>query len=252
MTEPFFCALVIDNEKESKDRIVELLRLNPLISEAESASDSDEALFKIIGCNPDVIVIEYPVKGKSTKELFQFIKSRLSHSNIIYISKTKEFAINAIQEGIFNYLLKPVLKEDLYKAISKIHQNKSSNLNERINQIIEGTPDDIKLKLQTNKGYLLIKPEEIIYCKANGYYTDLFLTGNRLELCFLLLAKIDKALQPYNFLRISRSVLINEKFVRKIYRGSNTIVLSSDGLEYEVKGSKIHIRNLAKLDNDIV
>lgn len=242
------CVLIIESEPETLKHINELLLANPLVSDIECVTDSDQALLKILDNNPDMVLLENPIKGKVGKGLVKFIQTKLTETAIVFVCETKEYASDAIRSGIFNYLLKPVSQAELEKITEKVHLIKQTNIQERINQIIEKTPENTKLKFQTTKGYLIVDPEEILYCKADGFCTELHLTNDRLELSYLFLSKLDEILNQFNFLRVSRSYLINQKYIRKIYRSNNTIILSSDGKEYEIKGSKPQIRNLSKFD----
>lgn len=244
------CVLIIDSEPESLKHIIELLLANPLVSTVESVIDTDQALLNIINRNPDLVLLEYPARGKAGEELIRFIQAKLKETTLVFVSKAKEYAANAIHSEVFNYLLKPVSQAGLKKIISKVHLIKQTNIQERINQIIETTPVETRLKLQTIKGYLIIDPKEILYCKADGFYTEFYLTNNHVELSQLSLSRLDEILSTYNFLRVSRTYLINRKYIRKIYRSTNTIILASGGKEYEVKGSKLHIKNLSKIDTD--
>lgn len=250
MVEYNICVLIIESEQESLNHAIDLLQANTLVSDIDSTSDSDQALLKIIDSYPDIVLLEYPTKGKSGKELIKFIQTKLTETTIVFISKTKEYAANAIHIGIFNYLLKPVSKVELEKIIRNVHLAKQTNIQARINQIIEKTPDETRIKLQTTRGYLIVAPEEILYCKADGFYSELYLTNDRIELSYLFLSKLEEILSQFNFFRVSRSNLINLKYIRKIYRYNNTIILSSGGKEYEIKGSKLQIRNLSKFDTE--
>lgn len=250
MIEPRLCALIIDNDQQSLKKILALIKGNPMVESVETVGNSDEALLKIIELNPHIVFLEYPPKGNSNNQLFSYIKTKLPGTTVVYISETKDYAYKAIQDGVFNYLLKPVSKEHVKKIIQEVHLSLQSNVQTRMEQMIETIPEEIKLKLQAGKGYLLINPNEILFCKADGFYSELHLTDNRVELCYVLLAKLDEILERHNFLRVSRSYVINLKYIRKINRSNNTIILSSQGKEYEVKGSKLHVRNLSKLDNE--
>lgn len=250
MTEHQICALIIDGDTESLEQTMILFREIPSVTIVESACNSDEALLKIIEFNPHIVFMEYPPKGNSSNQLFNYIRTKLPGTTIVYIAETKDYAYKAIQDEVFNYLIKPVSKEHVKKIIQEVQLSLQANVQSRIKQLIEKIPEEIKLKLQTTKGYLLINPDEILYCKADGFYSELYLTDNRVELCYLLLAKLEEILVRYNFLRVSRSYVINLKYIRKINRSNNTIILSSQGKEYEVKASKLHIRNLSKLDNE--
>lgn len=242
--------LIIDNEEESTSGIVDLLQGNPLVAEIEYAPDTDQAIRKTIRSNPDVIFLDYPSKGNSEKELIELVKTKLPETTLVFTSHAKEYALIAIQNGIFKYLLKPILSEDLNRIITEAHQNKQTHIRSRINQLIEKTPEEMRVKLQTKKGYFMLNPDELIFCKASGFYTELHLTRNRFELSSQYLMKFEEILSHFNFLRVSRSYLINRKFIRKIYRSNNTIVLSCDGKEYEIKAGKSQIKNLIHPENE--
>lgn len=242
--------LIIDSEPESLLNAKELLLANPLVSTIECANDSDEALLKIINNTPDIVLLEYPEKGKAEKELIKFIQTKLTGTILIFVSKTKEFAADAIHNGVFDYLVKPVSKVELEKITSKVHLAKQSNFQERINEIIEKTPEERRFKFQTTRGYLIVDPEEILYCKADGFCSEIYLTNDRVEIIYLFLSKLDEILGPYNFMRVSRTYLINQKYIRKIYRGKNAIILSCNGKEYEIKSSKLHMKKLISFDTE--
>ena len=242
--------LIVESDPESLENAVILLQESPFEAQIESVADSDQALLKIIDSYPDIVLLEYPPKGNSGKQLIRFIQTKLSETTIVFVSKTKDYAAIAIHQEIFNYLLKPILKEDLEKILKNVNLGRNTNIQERIKQLIEKSPDDTRLKLQTPKGYLIVAPEEILYCKADGFYSELHLTNDRVELSYQSLSKLDEILGPHNFFRASRSIYINLKYIRKIYRNTNTIVLSREGKEYEVKGSRSHIKNLSQFDSD--
>jgi two-component system LytT family response regulator len=242
--------LIIDSEQKSTVGTIELLQENSLVSGVEFASDTDQAIRETIKNNPDVILLNYPSKGNSEKELIELVKTKLPETTLVLASHAKEHAAFAIQNGIFKYLLKPISKEDLYHIINVAHQNKQSHTLSRINQLIEKAPEEIRIRLQTTKGYFMLNPDELIFCKAAGFYTELYLTRNRVELSSQYLMKFEEILSHLNFLRASRSYLINQKFIRKIYRNNNTIVLSHDGKEYEIKAAKNQIKNLNNSENE--
>lgn len=250
MDEHKICILIIDSEPKSLKRTIKMIQANTLVLEVGSATDSDEALLKIINSNPDVVLLEYPTKGKAGNELIKFIKTKLTETTIVYVSKSKEYAENAIRNEVFNYLLNPVSKVELEKIINKVALIKQNNIQARISQIIEKFPEEKRLRFQTTRGYLIIDPEEILFCKADGMNTKLYLTNSRIEYSFLFLSKLDEILSKFNFIRVSRSYLINRKYIRKLYRGNNTICLSAEGKEYEIKSSKQHIRNLSNFDTE--
>ena len=242
------CVLVIDSEPESMDHIIDILNVSPVVSLVETARDADEALLKLIVINPDLVLLEYPTPGKSGRELLKFIKSKMENVIVAFVTNTKQNAAVAIRNGVFNYLLKPVSPEEIRRIVDKVQAIKQSNINIRVREIIEKSQERIKLRFQTMKGYILIDPEEIIYCKSEGIYTEIYLTDDRKELSYLYLSKLEEILSVFKFVRVSRSHLINPIFVRKLFSGKNAIILSANGKETEIKGSKLKIKMLSNLD----
>jgi two-component system LytT family response regulator len=240
--------LVIDSEPSSAKQTIGLLEQNPSISQIENAADASLALLSIIIVNPDIVFIEYPMKGEAGTELLKFIKTKYPEIFIVFISESKLHAVDAIRNGIFNYLLKPFSKLDIEKLIDKVQLSTKANNRIRIAQIIEQIPDATRIKLQTTKGYLMVNPDEVVYCKADGVYTELFLTNDRTELSYLFLSKVEEILKPFNFMKVSRSCIINMRYLRRIFRDNNAIILSVKGIEFEVKGSKQAVRILSKIE----
>ena len=246
MTKNKISILIIDSEQESINSTTRIIKESSLVSKVEIAENNEEAILKIIKNSPDLILLDYPSKGNAEKELIEFVKTRLPETTFVFVSAVKENAAFAIQNGIYKYLLKPVVDKKLVEIIRSVHQSKQNQSHSRINQIIENTPEETRIRLQTKKGYIILNPDELIFCKSAGFYTELYLTNDRVELSGQFLSKFEEMLTQFNFLRVSRSQLINQRFIRKIYRNNNTIVLSCEGKEYEIKAGKAHIRNLSK------
>lgn len=242
--------LIVDNDQKSSAKTIKLLQSNPLVSAVELADNTDLALRKIISNNPDVVLFDYPSSGNSEKELIELVKTKLPETTLVLTSTTKENAAFAIQNGIFKYLLKPIEQEELDSVINGAYQSKQNHVLARINQIIDKAPEEVRFRLQTTKGYFMLNPDELIFCKASGFYTELFLVRDRVELSSQYLLKFEEILNQFNFLRVSRSHLINQKFIRKINKADNTIVLSYAGKEYKIKAGKSQIRKLSNFENE--
>lgn len=240
--------LVIESKLRSLKQTIKLLQKNSLVSEIESAANTDQAIPKIINFSPDIILFEYPPVGNSGNELLKFIQAKLTGTFIIFVSETTDYAATAIRNGIYNYLIKPISPEELDQIIRKVYLIKQTNSQSRINEIIEKTSAENKLKFQTTRGYLIIGPEDILYCKADGLCSYLYLTNDRVEHSFLSISKVEEILRQFNFLRINRSHLINQKYIRRILRSTYSVILVADGKEYEVKGSIQQIKNLSNFE----
>lgn len=239
--------LIIESDKIEQNQIAQSFQANPLVSFVEIAEDTDVALLKIIDLNPDLVLMEYPLKGKTGDGIIKFIQSKLPETTIVFISVSKEYAAEAIRHKVYNYLLKPIVKTELGRILEKVQLRKQTNSLLRLNEIIENSKEKALMRFNTSKGFIIINPDEIIFCKADGSYTELHFTNKNIELTYLSLSKMEKILDFYNFMRISRSIIVNKNYIRKVYLTANKLVLSSNGEEYEINGSRLQIRILRKI-----
>ena len=59
--------LVIESDIDEQQKIVRIFQANPIDFSIEIAEDTDFALIKIFEMNPDIVFLEYPLKGKNKK-----------------------------------------------------------------------------------------------------------------------------------------------------------------------------------------
>ena len=238
--------LIIESDTTEQQKIINIIQANPITVSIEIAQDTDDALLKIIELNPDVILMEYPLKGKTGTGIIKFIQSNLPQTTIAFVSVLKEYAADAIHFEVYDYLLRPVRKTEINRLLEKVQLKKGTNSLTRINEIIEKKKSDTILRFNSIKGFIITTPEEILYCKADGSFTELHFTNKSMELTFLYLSQIDEILNPYNFMRISRSIIVNKNYIRKVNLKTNTLTLSSKGEECEILGSRVTLREFGK------
>jgi len=78
------------------------------------------------------------------------------------------------------------------------------------------------------KGFRLIDPEEIVYCQAEGNYTQLFLTNKRTQLITIQLEQIEPKLDGKLFVRVSRSYLINIRYMKVFDRKRKVVEMKGE------------------------
>jgi len=242
--------LIIENEQQAQQQIVNLFLSDPCVSEVITASDTNEAILKIISTTPDIILISYPLQGNTEKELFELIKTKQAGAYLAFIAKTKDFAKKAIQNGIYKYILKPISEKTIKDLIISALDKKQSNIANRLDQVINSNPVEVRLRFITAKGFIIFSPDELLFCKSIGSYSELYLTNKRVELSHLSLMKFEEKMTQYGFIRISRTHLINPKYLKRIFKKGNSVTLSYDGNEYEVKAGKDQLKKLGTFDVD--
>lgn len=99
-------------------------------------------------------------------------------------------------------------------------------------------PLAMRLCLPTQKGFVVIRMEDIIYCEAKRNYTQFHLLGNKPIMVSTPLFDYDRLLTDTTFLRIHKTYLINLLHVREYIRGEGGTVIMGNGMEIEVSRRK--------------
>ena len=97
---------------------------------------------------------------------------------IIFTTAFDEYAIQAFKYNTIDYLLKPVIIEDLIDAVTRAEERSELNslvntgeLNQLSHSLIGRNPFDLLVVSGMNK-VDFIRQEEIVYLKSAGRYTE--------------------------------------------------------------------------------
>jgi len=82
---------------------------------------------------------------------------------------------------------------------------------------------------------VLIDPSEVVYCQADGNYTHIQLSGGNREFTTQNLGSIEDLFKPGAFFRVSRSYLVNLKYLARVDRKKSLCILEYNGDTYPVK-----------------
>jgi DNA-binding LytR/AlgR family response regulator len=240
--------IIVDDEEEAQHVLEhQLMRLSN-IEVVGKASDGSEALEMIINMSPDIVFLDVQMPGKDGFKLVEELRKFLVKTTVIFVTAHSEYAINALKVAAFDYLLKPVLFDELKETMYRYKSEKRiANVEDKIDQLAATINKTSKLKFNTRTGYIVLDPHEIIYCEADVNYTYLHLGKTKKEIVTLNIGKIEQILTQYNFYRISRSVLINLIYLIKADRKSKTCQLVKESESFQFHIPPNHIRELEKL-----
>jgi DNA-binding LytR/AlgR family response regulator len=119
---------------------------------------------------------------------------------------------------------------------------KFSIVNERLEQLLEnikpGAAGQNKLALPTADGLAFIRIADIIYCKAAGNYTEIYLKDGKKYLVSRQLKEYEDMLKEYNFFRIHHSSLIHLDYIQSYVKGDGGYVVMSDNTSLDVSRRK--------------
>ena len=128
--------MIIDNEPRALNRMKLLLSHFEEIEVVDQIDNAAEAETQILKKQPDLVFMDIEMPGKSGLELAEDINKLNLDTKIIFVSAYDHYAIKAIKQYAFDYLLKPVNIDELKETIERYKTKWQSNLSKREFEII--------------------------------------------------------------------------------------------------------------------
>lgn len=229
--------LIVDDEPEARELLKYILQEREGIVVSALAGSVDEGISLLKEEEAHLVLLDIQMPGKDGFDFIKQLKQSGLDPGVIFVTAFDHYAIQAIRNSVFDYIMKPVKQDELFSAIDRFRERKerggSSNLAELIEALKgQGTG---KVKLNTRSGYMLIHPHEVVYCEADGNYTHIQLSGGNRETTTQNLGSIEALLKPGAFFRVSRSYLVNLKYLSRVDRKNSHCILEYNGATYPVK-----------------
>lgn len=213
-------ALIIDDEAVARQRLKRLLDAHDTIELIGEAANGAEALLKIESLKPDLLFldIEMPVHNG-----FEVLKRLSSQPKVIFTTAYDQYAVKAFDAESVDYLLKPIEKERLAKAVKRLQLVQPEAYTLPVEQLMKQLYSKKEIKSLTVKlgdRILLIKLTELAFLDAEDKYVFLNTVDAKRHLTEFTLSGLEQKL-PDNFIRISRSLIINTELIKEIRKSFN-------------------------------
>jgi two-component system LytT family response regulator len=228
-------ALIIDDEMSAILLLEEMLKKLDGITVLGFAQNIEDGLNFILKSRPDIIFLDIKLNEENGFELINKLKSYDIDPFIVMVTGYDQFGMEALKAGAFDYLLKPVDPNELLKVISRFRQKQPT--------AVHAEPVR-KIRFNTIGGFILVHPDEILFCQAEANYTDIILTNQNKHTISMNIGSIEKVLIKPLFFRISRSAIINVRYLAEINRSKRACLLMAGDHSIQLTISYERIKEL--------
>ena len=247
MAETKIRTLIIDDSQQDILNLEKLLEGNGTIEIVGTISDPRTALPAVIQINPGLIFMDIQMPYKNGFEVTEEIYGNQLRPEVIFVTAFDKFAIQAIRYAAFDYLLKPVDPVELSNAVERLQKTNSKPDREgQVKLLVEKGVAQRKLKLDSTGGFTMIRPEDIIYIQADWNYSEIYFNAIDHEVVTTNIGALEDILPANEFFRISRSVILNLTYLKKVNRKKRLAVLVKDGKEYSFNIPLLKMRKLER------
>jgi len=236
MTTEIECVL-IDDEQDALDGLEILLNSIGNIKIIEKINHSENAATIINELKPDVVFLDIDMPIKNGFEVLGEINTMNIKTNVVFVTAFNQYIQKALRNSAFDYLTKPVDRLELKEVINRIIRNDKTEVTLNLKSLN-------MIKIPISHGCVFLKKEDIIYIEADGNYSKI-ITPEETIISSLNLGKFDNNFSNDNFLRISKSLLINGIYLSKFDKRNKICTLKNKEDIYNLKISR---RNLNMFD----
>lgn len=245
-------AYIIDDEEHAAENLKQkILAITNHFDQIQIFNNASSACESILKLQPDIIFsdIEMPsMNGISLHERIQHLKIPL-----IFVTAHTEFSLTAIKQQVFDYILKPVMEEELRDSLFRFFdfENRSTQ-----NSIAQLSFSELSIR---QKGKILIHAlekiyiiplEEIVSLKAEGAYTNIQMMDGSSITSSKAIKYFEEELSDTGFLRIHRSNMVNVVYVKEINKkeGDQILLINGKSVTASKEGKNLildYFRNLS-------
>ena len=226
------CVLVVDDEAPARRRLVDRLRKDDDVGQILQAENGVAAVDLIQRANPDIVFLDVQMPGVDGFGVIEAIG--LDHMPLtVFVTAYDDFAIKAFEADAIDYLLKPFGNKRLDATLERAGRR----LRERVpgkRRLSSFGPEMVSLVTsRVRPGEIwdwvvvrgrddrrLIMTQDIDWVEASGVYVTVHAAGQE----FLYrgsLATFASRLDPFRFVRIHRSSIVNLRSITTLERRSH-------------------------------
>lgn len=214
-----------------------LLRASELTVVGE-AGGGEEALRVINEQAPQVVFLDVQMPRMDGFEVVRRIPPE-SRPLIVFVTAYQQYALDAFRAAAVQYLLKPVEREPLRLALTRVRELVAARSNPSLTAVLERVQQRTAFMQHVavkSKGRVRLVPvEQIDWLESAGNYVRLHVGSER----FLLRHTtngLEQKLDPTQFVRIHRATIVNLQRVRETRPGSHgdSVVVLHDGTQLQM------------------
>lgn len=229
--------IAVDDEPLALERVRGLLEPESEIEILAECANGPEALAAIARRRPDLLILDVHMPEMDGFQLLAQLRPPLPL--VIFVTAFDQHAVQAFEAQAFDYLLKPFkparFRAALVRAREQLARQQPDEISRRLLALLETRPPApaehlTRITVRDRSRVRFVKTADIDWIEASGNYVVLH-AGKENHVVRETLATFEQQLSPREFVRISRSAIVNLERVQHIEPAFNNehVVALADG-----------------------
>lgn len=220
--------IIIDDEPLARIIVKEYLQNFPELELAAECNDGFEGMKAIQQHKPDLVFLDIQMPKINGFEMLELIEDPPA---VIFTTAFDEYAIKAFESNAVDYLLKPFSKERFEKAVQKYQTLQNNSFVEKVVETAAESPmQQDRVVVKDGSKIKIIPVHHIHFLEAADDYVKIISNdGNFLKK--RTMAFFEKSLEPFRFVRVHRSYIVNTQLITRIdaYEKDSHLLLLTTG-----------------------
>ena len=224
--------LIIDDELNARKIIRGIVEtLDQEFTIVGEAHDVKSGLEQIKKHRPELVLLDIDMPDGNAFNLLEKIGK--IDFRIIFITAHSDFAIQAFRFSAIDYILKPIVSTELFRALNKAKKTfEMEEVNVKLDALLSNLKSNEtkkKVVLKTSGSILCVDINDIYFCESDGgSYTRFHFKDKSKFLVSKPLKEYDEMLSDFNFFRIHKSYLVNlNKIVSYEKQAGGSVILDN-------------------------
>lgn len=222
--------VIIEDEVAAARRLQRILQESGIVHEVVAVLESveDSLNYFKFGKIPDLILSDIHLADGNCFNIFRQLEIKIP---VIFTTAFDQYAINAFKVNSIDYLLKPIQIDELRTAINKFKdQQPDFLLFEKLKPYYpEANTYQQRFVIKSGNKYNILDTNNIALCYADEKLVFALSYDHQKAILDFSLDKLEQLLDPSQFFRINRKVIIHVKSIKNMalyFRGKIKLGLS--------------------------
>jgi two-component system LytT family response regulator len=244
-------AIIIEDENAAYQHLKKIIENNysSEITIVGHETGVEKGIKLINDLNPQLVFLDIQLHDGDGFEILDHF-SNSSSFEVIFTTGLKDYKEKAMDYFAFYYLNKPIQEDQLIAVVDKFLSKQTAfNSDKYLAFKHQMENKNHKISLPMNNGdFTIVDIDDILYCEADGSYTNFYTTDNKVYTTSNNLKKVENILMQATFFRIHRSTLLNLKHIVQ-FNHTGELVLSNKKKLLVSSRNKTNFLRVLKLMN---
>jgi two-component system LytT family response regulator len=204
-------ALIVDDEAPARDRLRLLLGEAADVEVVGEAEDGERAAEQVAALSPSVVFLDVQMPGCSGLEVAASLPA--SGPIVVFCTAFDRYAVDAFELNAVDYLLKPVSRARLEKALDRVRRGDAPA--DGVTRVLRATRPASRFLARKGASYRVVHAREVLCFVSEGGLTKLHAADGDYWVPPTL-NDLEERLDPRQFFRLSRAAIVNLDAVREV------------------------------------